>query len=235
MKIALIGLLTAGFVGVPAVAGTAAPKGGCPYPPNRPVLKLFASPATVIARHSETAYGNFTQNSCGISGATIRLQRRLLVGGEPRGSWYTFATVTTNSNGVFAAHRRPWHNEEQRALFSAAGGFPSTSSRVVAVAARTAVSLAATRLSNCRIRLTGATSPTKARHTIRIQLRGPRGQFEGWGTVGRWQTDTRGHYLTIGKFSCGKVYNLSVYITADARNAAGRSRTIYGLKAVKNP
>jgi hypothetical protein len=229
-KMAIVGLAAGGLLTVPTVAASAAPSGGCPSPANAPVLTLSASPATVIAAHNATASGKFTENSCAITGATIKLQRRALVSGKPSGAWTTFATVTTGPKGGFSAGHAPTVNERQRAVFAASGRFPATVSKAVTVTVKTAVTVSITTLSNCRIMLTGRTTPAKANRTFAIQSRGPKGAFTGWSTIGHFHTTSTGTYKTIGAAACGTTYNLAVTIAGDATNATGRSRTVYAVK-----
>jgi hypothetical protein len=184
----------------------------------------------VKATRAETSSGIFTQNGCGIKNATIRLQRRALLSGKPSGSWSTFAKVTTGANGAFTTARKPFANEQQRAVFTKAGGYPSTTSATIGVHVATYVSVSTSLLSACRVELAGKTTPAKVNRKIKIQSRGPRGSFTGWTTIGTFHTKSDGSYLTIGTLSCGKTYNLAVYISGDASNTAGRSRTIFGIK-----
>lgn len=229
-KIATTVAAASALLVVPALPGQAAPSSGCPYPINRPVLSLSATPATVIASHNETAYGKFSQNSCGIKNATITLQRRALVNGKPSGSWTTFATLTTNKNGAFATTRKPLRNEQQRAVFTKSGKFASTTSKSITVHVRDRITATLKNTAPCLLAVSGGTYPAKARHTVYIQTRGPVGHFNGWTTLWTATTGSKGGFSTSHKLTCGKTYNISVWIRPDATDLGNRTATVYGVK-----
>jgi hypothetical protein len=233
LSVAATGSALAVAVVVPALPGAAAPSGGCPYPPNRPVLSLTVSPATVVATHKVTAFGKFSQNNCGIKNASIVLQHRALVSGKPSGSWHNVKTVTTTSQGTFAATSYPRKNEQERVVFTKAGSYPTTLSAIRSVLVRTHVTFNETTLSACRIKMSGATIPVKANRTVKIQARDPKGQFAGWTTLASTKTNTKGVYSFTKTAACGTTYNLSARIGADSVNGYGRSRTVYGIKTHK--
>lgn len=229
-KVATVALIAGSALMLPALPGQAAPSGGCPYPPNRPVLSIGLSPATVSAGSATIIFGTFKQNNCGIRNATILLQRRALINGQPSGSWFTYTTRTTNTNGVWSQAAAPMVNRQVRAVFNATGKYPRTVSRVVTLFVRTRITIHPTTLSRCRIQLTGLTLPAKSNRRVFIQQRGPKGQFQGWSTIGSTKTRSGGKYLTIAAAKCGTTYNLGVFIYGDATNLAGRSGTIFGIK-----
>ena len=233
LSFAATGSAIAVAVVVPALPGAAAPSGGCPYPPNRPVLSLTASPATVIATHNVTAFGKFTQNNCGIGNASIVLQHRALVSGKPSGPWTTVKTVTTTSQGTFSVTSAPRKNEQERVVFNKAGSFPTTTSVIRSVLVRPHLSFNDTTLSTCRVHVSGKVIPLKANRKIKIQSRGAAGHFKGWTTVWSAFTNSKGVYSSTHTLKCGATYNLSTLVAADSVNGWGRSRTIFGIKTHK--
>ena len=233
LSVAAIGSAVAVAVVVPALPGSAAPSGGCPYPPNRPVLSLTVSPATVVATHNVTAFGKFSQNNCGIKNASIVLQHRALVSGKPSGPWSNVKTVVTTTQGTYTMTSAPRKNEQERVVFNKAGSFPLTISVIRSVLVRPRVTLNDTTLSTCRVKVTGAVVPVKANRKIKIQNRGPAGHFKGWTTVWTAFTNSKGVYSSTHTLACGTTYNLSTLIAADSVNGWGRSRTIFGIKTHK--
>jgi hypothetical protein len=220
-------------VAAPALPGNAAPSGGCPYPPNRPVLTLTASPSTIASGGSSVVFGKFKQNNCGIKNASVAVRQRALVNGKPSGSWHRLTTVTTNANGVWTSSVKPTHNEQVQAVFRAAGSLPSTFSSIVSVLVRDHLTIASTAMSNCRMLLSGQTSPVKANRRVFVQSRGPSGHFKGWTTMFESRTNAKGRYSVAVPLTCGSTNNLAVYIAHDGTNLAGRSRTLFGLKPHK--
>src|SRR5438270_12337376 len=110
--------LSAGLLPVLALPGqAAAPSGGCPPASTAPVLSIALSPATITAGGSSKAFGRFTQNGCGISGATVALRHRALVNGQPSGSWSRVATEVTNAKGGWSMPSSPMRNEQVQAVF----------------------------------------------------------------------------------------------------------------------
>jgi hypothetical protein len=219
---------------VPVVAGSAsaAPSGGCPYPPgHRPSLSLTVTPSPVRAASTVSVFGKFTQNNCGVKGASVVLQRRAYVSGKPSGSWSTFSTQTTDSNGLYSTTRKPTRDEQVRAVFTASGGFASATSSVVLENVRTYVPMSATILSGCRLQVVGGTTPVKAGRTVYVQGRSARNsKFTGWTNLWSTKTGRKGHFATTHTLTCGKTYNFAVYIGSDSTNLANRSRTIFGAK-----
>lgn len=231
LSIAAVGSALA--VAAPALPAGAAPSGGCPYPPNRPVLSLTVSPTTVNSAHAISEFGRFHQNNggnCGIRNASIKLQHRALVNNKPSGSWTTWKTVTTGSQGYFSASRVVFKNEQERAVFYKAGSFPTTGSSVITENVRIWITKAVTTPAGCKIKLTGKTTPVQARRTVFIQSRGPKGSFQGWSTIGHTTTHSDGTYSTSAVAKCGQTYNLSVFIYHSSVNASGRSATTFGIK-----
>ena len=222
--------LAAGFVPALALPGQAAPTGGCPSPANAPVLSITLSPATIIAGASSTAFGKFTQNSCGIKNATIALRRRAWVNGQPSGSWSRVATTTTNTKGAWHVATSPLRNEQVQAVFRAAGKYPTTFSKILTLGVRTQLTITRTYMTKCRVLLAGQTTPVKANRRVFVQSRGPSGQFKGWTTMFESRTNDKGRYSVMLPLKCGTTYNLSVSIAHDATNLAGRSHTIFGIK-----
>src|SRR5947209_5286336 len=159
MIVAAVGSAIA--VAAPALPGQAAPSGGCPYPPNRPKLTFTVAPATVYGGHSVTQFGKFSQNNCGIHGGKMVVQRRALVKGKPSGSWKTLKTLTTNNNGIYSSTRRPLHNEQERVVFNAAGGYPSMTSSIVNTTVRTHISFNPSTPGSCAVHIHGQTLPKK--------------------------------------------------------------------------
>jgi len=230
MFVAAVGSALA--VAAPALPGQAAPSGGCPYPPNKPVMTFTVTPATVYASHSVSQFGKMSQNGCGIKNASMIIQRRALVSGKPSGSWTTLKTVTTNTNGVFSSTRFPMHNEQERVVFKAAGGFPGLTSVIRTVTVRTHLSFNPTEPGSCNVHIVGRTIPKKAGRVVKIQSRGAKGHFNGWTTLWKTTTNSKGVYSTTHTLTCGKAYNLSALIGSDSTNSTGRARTIFGIKPV---
>ena len=233
LTVAATGSAVAVAVVVPALPGAAAPSGGCPYPPNRPVLSLTVSPATVVATHPVAAFGKFTQNNCGIKNATVVLQHRALVSGKPSGSWHNAGSLVTTANGTYTFTRAPLYNEQERVVFNKAGSFPTTISPIRSILVRTKVTFNDSTLAGCKIKLSGRTNPVKSLRTVKIQSRGPAGHFHGWTTVASTKTNKSGVYSFAPTAKCGTTYNLSALIGADSVNGYGRSRTIFGIKTHK--
>ena len=65
-----------------------------------------------------------------------------------------------------------------------------------------------------------------------IQSRAAQGHFNGWTTLWKATTNSKGVYSTTHTLTCGKAYNLSALIGADTTNGSGRARTIFGIKPV---
>jgi hypothetical protein len=221
----------AGTLAIPVSSVSAAPSGGCPYPPNRPALATFESLDSVVAGDTIQVYGTLRQNNCGVRDASVALQRRALVSGVPSGSWRTFASVVTDSSGLYSASRAPIAREQIRAVFNASGRFPAATSSTRAVSVYERVGITVTALSGCRLRVTGSTYPVKAGRTVAIGKRGPAGHFHGWTTLWRVRTGPRGHYSAVHAMRCGTAYNLSSYIATDAVDWGNRSTTVYGARA----
>ena len=210
---------------LPALPGGAAPStGSCnPYPPSAgETLTIDASPRTVTAGQQVLVFGSFTQGGCPISGATIRIQRRYLVNGVPQGSWVTIASATTTSHGTYGTTTHPLRNERLRAHFAATGGFATANSNTVDVFARTRITESVSKLSGCRLAISGGTTPHKVGRTVKIQNKTSTGQH----TVATATTNSRGRYSLTKTFTCGKLYHLSAYISGDSINRAGRSGTV---------
>jgi hypothetical protein len=232
-----VGVLAASAAVLPALPGQAAgpSTGSCngSYPSNAPVLSLDVSPRTLTAGQSVVAFGDFKKNQCGIKGAKIRIEAQRLVNGKASGGYTLVRTVTTTSHGTFAATLGPLHNENLRARFLSAGGFPTTVSNAVKESVRTRITEAASKGAGCTITLSGATTPTKSHHAVTIQKRGAKGHFHGWTTFAKTTTNRSGHYSVTKTATCGKAYNLSALIGSDSTNLAGRSATIFGIKPAK--
>ena len=232
-----VGALAASAAVLPALPGQAAPSTGhCPnpnYPTNSSTITLSVSPRTVTAGRSVSAFGELRKNSCAIKGATIRIARKRVVNGVATGGWMRVASVTTDRNGLYLASIVPPHNELLRARFAGTsdGTFKPATSGNVRISVRTKITEAATKGSACRITLTGATRPVKGHHTVTIQKRGAKGHFHGWSKFATGKTGKGGHYSITKTAKCGTTYNLSALIAKDATNLAGRSATIFGIKA----
>lgn len=214
---------------VPASQGSAAITGDCSYPVNLPVLAMSASPATVTAGAQVHLAGKFSRNGCGLGHAAIVLEQRAIVSGNPSGSWHTFATVTTASNGTFFATRTPTRSEQLRSVFTGADGVQPATSSTLTELVRTRIGMTVKVLSACRVRLSGGTTPVKARRTVKIQRRGPISRFRGWTTVWSVKTGAKGGYSTTKTLPCHATYNLAVYIGGDSTNLSNRSRTVFGI------
>ena len=230
LSIAAVGSALA--VAAPALSAGAAPSGGCPNPAARPVLSLTVTPTTIKSAHAISESGRFNQNagsSCGIKNASVKLQRRALVNNKPSGSWTTWKTVTTGSQGYFSASRIVFNNEQERAIFFKAGSFPTTVSAVTTENVHIWITKAVTTPAGCKIRLTGKTTPVQKGRHVFIQSRGPQGKFQGWSTIGQTTTHSDGTYSTSAVAKCGQSYNLSVFIYHSAVNASGRSATTFGI------
>jgi hypothetical protein len=211
---------------LPALPGNATPStSGCtPYPPSGAgqSLTIDATPRTVTAGQQVFAFGSFTKGGCPVHGATIVLQRRFLVNGTPSGLWASVASTTTTSHGTYAATTRPFRNEQLRAHFVASNGFHSSWSNTVNLYARTRITEAVSKLSGCRLTISGSTTPHKANRTVKIQKKTSTGQH----TVAWVTTNSTGHYSKTKSFSCGVTLHLSAFIAGDSINKAGRSATV---------
>jgi len=231
-----VGVLAASAAVLPALPGQAAPStGSCDgsYPTNATQLSLSVTARTITAGSSISAVGALRKNDCPIKGAVVRIESNAVVGGVPTNHWVLVKNVTTDKNGLYLTSVAPRINELLRAHFRAAGGFPAAWSSNIPIKVRTAISETATKRSACRITLTGATRPAKASATVKIQNRGAKGHFNGWHRFASGKTTSRGHYSITKTAVCGRIYNLSALIGADATNAAGRSRTIFHIKATR--
>ena len=233
LSVAATGSAIAVAVVVPALPGAAAPSGGCPYPPNKPVLSLTVSPATVVATHPVAAFGKFTQNNCGIKNATVVLQHRALISGKPSGTWHNAGSLVTTANGTYTFTRAPLFNEQERVVFNKAGSYPTTISPIRSILVRTKLTFNDKTLAGCKVTFSGRTNPVKSLRTVKLQSRGPAGHFKGWTTIAKTTTNKSGVYAFTKTLTCGKTYNLSALIGADSKNGYGRSRTIFGIKPHK--
>ena len=229
-RIVVVVALAGGLVPALTATSQAAPTGGCPNPPNRPVLTFVAGHPTIVSGGSTSVYGRLTQNNCGIRGASIVVRQRALVGGKPSGTWSRVTTVTTTSKGAWIAAIRPARNQQVQAVFWKAGSFATTYSKIVPVYVRTMLTIAKTNFTNCRVLLSGQTAPVKANRPVFVQSRGPSGQFKGWTDMFQTRTNTKGRYSVLLPLTCGSTYNLAVQMDKDATNLLGRSRTIFGIK-----
>jgi hypothetical protein len=232
-----VAVLAASAAVLPALPGQAAPSTGTcdgSYPTNSSTLSLSVTPRTITAGQAVTAFGELRQNRCAIKGASIRIEKANVVSGKV-GSFTLVKTVTTDNNGLYVASYAPLQDVQIRARFlgwTSPHYLPATSNRI-GVNVRTRISEAATKLSSCRIKLTGATRPVKKFHTVTIQKRGPKGHFNGWTAFASGKTNRYGHYSITKTATCGTTYNLSALIGKDATNLAGRSATIFGIKATR--
>lgn len=225
--------LAAGLLPALALPSQAAPSGGCPNPPNAPVLSIGLAPSTVVAGVSSVAFGKFTQNSCGIANGAVVLRHRAFVNGKPSGAWSRVTSVLTNTKGAWSAKYAPAHNQQVQAVFWRTGKYPTTYSKILTLGVRDALSIAARNFGSCKELVSGQTSPVKANRRVFVQSRGPSGHFKGWTTMFEGRTNSTGRYSMAVPLTCGKSYNLAVYIAHDATNLAGRSRTLFGLKPVR--
>ena len=230
-RILTASVLLAGMLPLLTPSASAAPSGGCPYPPNRPKLAIAVAPTTIRAGQLADVFGSFKQNNCGIHNGNIHVQHRALVNGKPSGSWSTFVISTTDSNGLWAAAYSPSKNQQMRAFFQASGRYQTTYSSILPFNVRTKLTFNSKSLAGCQVRLTGRTVPVKANRRIFIQNRGPAGHFKGWTTMWETRTNSKGVYSTTHNLACGSTHNLAAYIAHDAVNLASRSRTIFGIKA----
>src|SRR3954447_3592234 len=230
-----VGLLAASAAVLPALPGQAAPStGSCDgsYPTNATQLSLSVTASTITIGRTITAFGALRKNACAIKGATVVIRSKSVVDGTPIGRWSTVKTVTTDRNGLFLATTAPRINTLLQAHFAPTAGFVGANSDVL-VRVRTAISEAATKRPACKITLTGGTRPMKVDAPVAIQKRGPRGQFHGWTTFARGRTNIHGRYSINKAATCGTRYNLSALIGKDATNIAGRSATLFGIKATR--
>jgi len=229
-KLALVAAVVSGTFVLPALPTQAAPTGGCPYPPSRPVLALTVSPTTVVAGHGEVVFGQFSHNNCGIGHAAIAVQRRLIVDGSPSGSWTTIRHVTTSSKGIFVIARSSIHQEELRAVFTKAGAFPTTTSAAIPVSVLEHITAHVSTVAPCRVHISGSTYPAKAHRRVLIQNRGAEGHFHGWSNVWTATTNSHGDYSTTHRLTCNRTYNLSMWIGHDATDRGNRTNTWFGVK-----
>ena len=210
---------------VPALPGGATPStGNCnPYPPAAgQTLTIDASPRVVTATQQVLVFGSFSRGGCPISGATIKIQRKFLVNGAPSGTWTTIATATTTSHGTYAVATHPVRNERLRAHFTGTSGFGTSNSNTVDVLVRTKITESVSKLSGCRLTISGGTTPHKVGRIVRIQNKTATGQHN----VATATTNSHGNYSLTKKFVCGKTYHLSAYIFADSINRSGRSGSV---------
>jgi hypothetical protein len=225
--------IAGGLLVAPALPSQAAPTGGCPNPPNRPVLAMTVRPASVSGMQSASVSGSFKQNNCGIRNGKIHVQSRPLVNGKPAGTWTTFAVVTTDQNGLWKTSFAPGQNVRVRAFFNKTGSLPTSFSSVVSLLDAIRITKHVTTPSGCKIHLTGATTPVKANRKVFIQQREAKGSFHGWTTIGSTTTHSDGTYATTASATCGLTYNLAAFIYGDKHNQAGRSGTTFGIKPHK--
>jgi hypothetical protein len=229
-RAAVVAATAVALITLPVIPSSATPSGGCAYPPNPPVLTIDLSPRVIIAGHLSEVFGHFTQNNCGIQNAIIAIQRRELVNSQPFGSWATVEDATTDSSGIYTNVVDPRTNEQLRAVFQAAGRFPSTLSSTATLEVRTNIDLSASAKSLCAVHISGTTSPAKPFRTIAVQTQGPAGHFNGYTSLWYPKTDKFGHYSSTHTLKCGTTYNLSTYIGPDSINLAGRSPTVFGIR-----
>jgi hypothetical protein len=229
-----IGAVTAAMLAVPVIPVSAASGptlGGCkPYPPSAPkTLTLHASPTSYTAGQSTLLFGAFKKGKCPIQNATIILRREKVINGHPMGGFYKFATVTTNSKGTFSTTAHFKYSQAVQAKFKAAGGFTGETSNIVIITVRTKITEAVGAPGKCRLTFSGSTYPRQSGKTVKIQKRAK--TFNGWTTIAQTTTNSYGRYHVSKKLTCGARYNVSAYIGKTTRNAAGRSATVFGIKA----
>jgi hypothetical protein len=197
------------------------------------VLTLTVSPGTVTGAAAATLSGSFKQNSCGIGNAKIHVQSRPLVNGNPAGTWKTFVVVTTNKSGGWKTTDAPMRDVRVRAFFNKASSYPTTFSPVRSLLDAIRITKHVTTPAGCKIHLTGSTTPVKANRKVLIQQRGPKGQFQGWTTIGSTVTHNDGTYATTAAAKCSQTYNLRAFMNGDKINEAGRSGTTFGIQPQK--
>jgi hypothetical protein len=235
-----LGVAAGGLVMGLAVPGTATAATtpptvphGCKYPPQTPHLSLVVSPLRTKATHSVTGAGTLVYGSkkCPIRQAVISLQRRPVVGGVPQGSFTTFTKTRTNSSGAYSKSWTVMKNQQIRAHFNRAGGFPPATSPTPypVVRVRTLVTESAAKRADCKVHLAGGTRPVKADRVVSIQRRAAGHKFNGWTLVGKTRTNSKGHYSTTLTLNCGHTYNLSAKVSGDKVNLFGRSPVIFGI------
>ena len=224
-------IVTAALLSTLGAVSTGAAAATCSYPPNPPVADLQASTTNGTAGQLVTLFGSYRRNSCPISGASVRIQRRYLVSGAPSGSWRRVAVTSTNAHGLFAVSQRLRRNVQYRAYIPAYKSFPRTYSNKVSIHVHTRITEAVARPGTCRLTFAGSTFPVKAFRWVRIQKRGPKNHFHGWTTIARVKTGRHGNYKVTVPLVCGRTYNTSALIAADTVNYSGRSTTIYGIVA----
>jgi hypothetical protein len=225
-RIVSVAAIATSAILLPALPGSAAPStSGCSeYPPSGAGerLTIDATPHTVTAGQQVLAFGSFSRGGCPVHGATIKVQRKYLVNGVAQGSWVNIATVTTTSHGNYLASVHPLRNQALRAHFFHANGFATANSNAVNIFARTRITESVSKLSACRLAISGGTTPHKVGRTVKIQNRTSTGQH----TVARATTNSRGRYSLTKTFTCGRTYHLSAFIGSDSINKAGRSGTV---------
>jgi hypothetical protein len=224
-------IVTAALLSTMSVVSTGASAATCDYPTNAPVADLQTSTNNATAGQTVTLFGSYRRNSCAISGASVRIQRRYIVSGSPTGAWRRVARTTTNSHGLFAVSQKLRRNIQYRAYMPAYKTFPPTHSNRVSIRVHTRITEAVARPGACRLTFAGSTFPVKAFRTVRIQKRGSVNHFHGWTTIARVKTGTHGNYKVTVPLVCGKTYNTSALIAGDTINYSGRSATIYGIVA----
>ena len=224
-RIVSVAAVAATAIMLPALPGGAAPTAtGCtPYPPSAgETLTIDASPRTVTAGQQVLLFGSFTNGGCPIRRAGIAIQRRYLVNGVQHGRWITIGHATTTSHGTYGSTTNPVRNEALRAHFAPTGAFTGATSSAVNVFARTSITESVSKLSSCRLSISGGTTPRKVGRTVKIQKKTSTGQH----TVARATTNSRGRYHVTKTFACGTRLRLSALIAADSTNKAGRSGTV---------
>ena len=223
--------VTTALLSAMPVVAPGASAASCDYPPNPPVADLQSSTTNSTAGQTITLFGSYKKNSCAISGASVRIQRRYIVSGSPTGSWSRVATTTTNSHGLFSVSLRLRRNIQYRAYMPAYKTYPHTYSNKVSVRVHTRITEAVARPGACRLTFAGSTYPVKAFRTVRIQKRGAVNHFHGWTTIATAKTGRHGNYKVTVTLVCGRKYNTSALISHDSINYSGRSATIYGIVA----
>jgi hypothetical protein len=101
---------------------------GYGYATPLPQLTLGLNHVAHPAGTAVLASGNFVQNGCVLPNEVVKIQRRIVVNGVPKGNWATIATVATDANGVFRAAVYSVYDSAFQAIVDVKGVRPAATS-----------------------------------------------------------------------------------------------------------
>jgi Zn-dependent metalloprotease len=183
-------------------------------------LPISAAPAAVTYGQSSLVSGRVLRGSSPVPGATVIVEHR------PAGktTWSRFATVTTDSKGVWRATARSATTSAIRVRHAGSAGlWPATSGNTW-ISVRYAVAAKASTTkprANQKIKISGTAKPARAGVQVTLQYR----KGSRWITITSTKTTSTGAYAFNRAFKRG-AWNLRVVIAGGGYNATATSTTV---------